>query len=236
MPVAKLTEEQKLEIHRRWLAGETQDELAAVFSVCQTAVSYHLRKTCEIDTAESWSKRGGRRFLQRAQVEAVTPFTPPQNPPRLEVPHEVTRGEATRFWEKATPPNRRGCRLWLASISAWTGYGCFSSKGQSALAHRVSWRLTYGPIPPGKQIAHACDTHACVEPTHLWAGTGSENMRDMAHKKRGGVEERSKLTWAKVRQIRKLRESGHTVVALAERFRISKAQVSNIIRGEQWKE
>jgi hypothetical protein len=79
-----------------------------------------------------------------------------------------------RFWPKVGPADPvSGCRLWLASRSAW-GYGLISAKllGRPApvpmLAHRVSWAVEHGGLPErGSVLMHLCRTNACVEPSHL---------------------------------------------------------------------
>ncbi len=239
MPKPKLTAEQKKEVLRRWRNGETQVSLAIAFGVDQTTVSHHLRRMTKESTAQEWGVHGGRNFLRRP--EAVAPrFIPPKNPPKLRHPHEVTAGEARRFWELVRAKNENGCRLWNGYRQSAFGYGYFTAEGQTHLAHRVAWRLSFGPIPDGKQVNHSCDVRPCVSPDHLWVGTGSENMRDMVakgrHRDRRGIPKAASITWAEVREIRALRGSGWTVEAMATRFRISKAQVSNIINHRQWKE
>jgi hypothetical protein len=101
-----------------------------------------------------------------------------------------------RFWSKVSLPNKEGCRTWTACKFA-EGYGWFCYKGKSFRAHRVAWILLYGPIPKGLHVCHHCDTPSCCEPTHLFLGTHTENMKDAVLKGRrcGLTEER--LAWVR---------------------------------------
>jgi HNH endonuclease len=51
-------------------------------------------------------------------------------------------------------------------------------------AHRVAWELANGPIPGRLFVLRRCDNRLCVNPEHLFLGTQSDNMRDMAAKGR----------------------------------------------------
>lgn len=75
------------------------------------------------------------------------------------------------------------CWEWLGTKNP-NGYGSFSSRYFSGLAHRASWEIFVGPIPDGLFICHKCDNKSCVNPEHLFLGTQYDNMQDKAQKDR----------------------------------------------------
>lgn len=74
------------------------------------------------------------------------------------------------------------CWIWTRCRDR-RGYGRFSAKGHRR-AHRFSWALTNGPIPPGMCVLHRCDNPPCVNPAHLFVGTSNDNVADMMAKGR----------------------------------------------------
>lgn len=50
--------------------------------------------------------------------------------------------------------------------------------------HRLAYLAAVGPIPTGLLICHHCDTPACFNPAHLFAGTHLDNMEDAKAKGR----------------------------------------------------
>lgn len=56
------------------------------------------------------------------------------------------------------------------------GYGVTFYQGTNRLAHRVSYMLHVGPIPPGLEIDHICNNRGCVNPAHLRLVTHRENV------------------------------------------------------------
>jgi len=91
-----------------------------------------------------------------------------------------------RFWSHVDTSGE--CWVWTAArASKRGGYGRFGIENQQTeYAHRVSWRLAYGPIPTGLWVLHHCDNPPCVRPSHLFLGTQVENMADMTIKGRHG--------------------------------------------------
>ena len=75
----------------------------------------------------------------------------------------------------------------------WTGTRDAKGYGQARLgpvrttAHRLMWMLTQGPIPhPRLWVLHKCDNPSCINPNHLFLGTGKDNVDDMVAKGRAG--------------------------------------------------
>lgn len=74
------------------------------------------------------------------------------------------------------------------------GYGKFCEDSKCAKAHQVSYRLFNGPISPGMEVMHSCDTPDCVCPEHLSLGDHATNMKDRASKGHYGK-------WRRVREM-----------------------------------
>lgn len=80
-----------------------------------------------------------------------------------------------RFWKKVV--KSEGCWLWNGGVydaADEPTYGSFQGKN----AHRFSWELHNGTIPPGLFVLHKCDVKPCVRPDHLYLGTRKDNARD----------------------------------------------------------
>lgn len=84
------------------------------------------------------------------------------------------------FWKKVK--KTRTCWEWTAKKVY--GYGYLGLNGKSIRAHRFSWELANGKIPPELFVLHKCDNRKCVKPSHLFLGTQKDNIQDAISKNR----------------------------------------------------
>jgi len=89
------------------------------------------------------------------------------------------------FFDKIEFSNN-GCWNWVGDYWANSRYGVIRSPitKKSYSAHRVSYLMFNGVPKDGLVICHRCDNTKCVNPSHLFEGTRSDNMLDASHKKR----------------------------------------------------
>jgi len=154
-----------------------------------------------------------------------------------------------RFWDKMEKPDD-GCWIWPGSKAA--GYGTifveYRTKHATMMkAHRLSYMIHVGAIPPDKEICHSCDTPPCIRPSHLFLGTHQDNIADakrkgrMAHigqnSPRGENHPTSKLTQNAIKEIRATYAAGDTSMStLGQRFGVSASLIYHIVRNHRWKD
>lgn len=133
--------------------------------------------------------------------------------------------------------NAAGCFEWQWNRNK-DGYGTLSFHNRKSTAHRVSYQTFRGDIPAGVFVCHHCDNPSCINPAHLFLGTALDNKRDCVKKSRhshGTKVNTNKLSVSDVREIRRLRSAGQTILSIANRYGITDACVSHIYSRRIWK-
>ena len=167
----------------------------------------------------------------------------------------LTPERIASFWEKVDRQTQGDCWRWKAFRNPM-GYGMFGVKRDVRLAHRIAYELTYGEIPEGMCVLHRCDNPSCVNPSHLYLGTRTDNNRDKllrgrvyrpvgdknpsrSHPEtqvRGEASPNAKLTTESVKQIRIMYATGkYRLVDIASQFGVSFSTIGRIVKRETWK-
>lgn len=144
-------------------------------------------------------------------------------------------GVVQRFLEKVRI-TERGCWEWTAARDA-KGYGHVSVGGIVERAHRVAHRMFVAPTD-SFLVCHHCDNPPCVNPTHLFLGSDSDNMTDAQSKGRlrqprlsGERHPQARLTDEEIAEVRRLRAEGVAATDVARRFGMSRSYVDQVARG-----
>lgn len=145
--------------------------------------------------------------------------------------------QADRFWRKVDQTNANGCWQWTGCKMS-SGYGNLLFNGKNCLAHRASYQLNIGPIPPTLEVCHRCDNRLCVNPAHLFVGTHHENEIDKMNKgrtTRGELDGMAKLTTQDVLEMAKMYDEGMSNREIARAKNVQPQRVSAIFGGRSWK-
>lgn len=164
---------------------------------------------------------------------------------------DIAPSDAERFWAKVSRGGADDCWVWNASRNPH-GYGYFwdSRVRRMVFAHRFSFELQNGPIPPnppgrrgasGVIVRHSCDNPSCVNPAHLNDGTQLDNMADKTARGRhpdyaGHRNPNAKLTPEQVAEIRE-RYTGKwgEQSALGREYGVYGSTIRDIVQNRKWK-
>jgi hypothetical protein len=139
-----------------------------------------------------------------------------------------------RFTSHIAQPAGTECWIWTGSKTR-SGYGRIKINGETKRAHRVSYELHVGPIPPQAMVLHSCDTPSCVNPGHLRVGDNQANVNDRQARERearGVKVPNAKLT---DEQAAKIRIAPGTYREIAEQYSVSASTVWRVKRRIWWK-
>ncbi len=91
---------------------------------------------------------------------------------------EITPKNIGKFLARVNILVENGCWYWSAGKCGTPSvYGKFNPTRHSGTpAHRFSYEVFVGPIPPKMQIDHICAEPLCVNPFHLRVCTARENI------------------------------------------------------------
>lgn len=153
----------------------------------------------------------------------------------------VARPKAgTTFWDRVYSHVQQynECTLFEGHRNQ-DGYGRINRDGRLVFVHREVWKRDHGEIPSGMEICHTCDTPNCITPKHLFAGTHSQNIKDMDRKGRRktliGIERNTaKLNDEKVRRIRVRLYEGDTCAEIARDNGVSEGLIRHIKKRRIW--
>lgn len=148
--------------------------------------------------------------------------------------------------ERSIPVPETGCWIWLGAEKG-NGYGNVRHGKANLTAHRAAYIRAHGEIPAGMDVCHRCDTRLCINPSHLFAGSRMDNMRDAKAKGRlsagsqhahlicGEKSGAARLTAEQVEAIRRVGASlpKKDIAALTG---VSVDNIRRIIRRDTWKE
>jgi HNH endonuclease len=145
------------------------------------------------------------------------------------------------FWSRVDVRGQDECWLWKGKVNNF-GYGRI---GGCRTAHRMAYQLTHGSIPEGTFILHKCDNPPCCNPSHLYAGTPADNVRDMLARNRnakvkpnmrGEANHAAKITWEQAREMRRMKAIGMRVMQIARIFGVHWGIVSRATLGQSFNE
>lgn len=164
------------------------------------------------------------------------------------------------FWRNVDRRNLAGCWPWLLAVDDH-GYGRVRYHQHEWKAPRLAWTLTHGD-PGDSSVLHHCDNPLCCNPSHLFLGTQSDNMRDSSQKgrhprnangylpsgerhharsrpevmARGERNASAKLTADDVRSIRRARDAQlGTLRGLALKYGVTKGTINFIAKRKTWR-
>jgi hypothetical protein len=141
-------------------------------------------------------------------------------------------------------PDEQGCRSWPHTLDR-DGYPLQHIDGKQWRLHRWILERKLGrSILPDHMSLHTCDNPSCVEESHLFEGTHSDNMKDMCKKgrnahnlselPRGSDHHSATLTEARVLAARRLKDRGFAITVIAEVFCVKPRALYRAVRGITW--
>jgi hypothetical protein len=140
--------------------------------------------------------------------------------------------DPAHFWERVDIREPNECWPWKGNARV-RDYGHTFFEGRPELAHRVSFKLTYGYWP--ENARHTCDNPPCCNPAHFLDGNHADNMADKV--KRGRQPRGEGIAAAKLTKldVRAIRADSRPQVAVAAEYGVHPAHISRIKGSKRWR-
>lgn len=156
--------------------------------------------------------------------------------------------------EECIYPELGDCWNWIGSKNK-KGYGKMTVNGKNSYVHRLSYEVSNNESLGDLLALHKCDNPSCVNPSHLFSGTQSDNLKDMIGKGRGnhpkgdshlfrrhpekiarGIRaSQAKLNDALVIEIRELKKSSNASnYFIARHYGVSAPTIRAVVNGISW--
>ena len=147
-----------------------------------------------------------------------------------------------RIGARSRREEKTGC-LVMQVNSSRVGYVKISYKGNAYRAHRLSYIAHEGPIPDGLFVCHRCDNPGCVEISHLFLGTPSDNARDCYRKGRNAgwrsLPPTSRINEPIAAEIKRRlahRQTGTQIAAALASLGVTESIVNSIRQNNSWRQ
>lgn len=151
-----------------------------------------------------------------------------------------------RFFLRFTASSDESCWEWTGTKRHF-GHGRLRESGAGSrelCASRLSYETFVGPVPAGMFVCHKCDNPGCVNPSHLYAGTQADNMRDkrVRNRQKGSRCHAAILTEPQAKLIKAFLgrhtpgqgKAGGQCSFLGRWFGVTNCAISDINRGRSW--
>lgn len=178
------------------------------------------------------------RSVHIGNVGGSIPSAPTVQPASRRFKSMTEAGFPEYFWSKVAVGAPSHCWPWKLSHNR-DGYGQIKVGGAYWTASRLAHVLATGDDLKGQLVCHHCDNPSCCNPSHLYAGSKSDNERDKVARGRhnptkGEKNHFAKLTAEKVEHIRHLFAQGKSNTAIGQLLGVHHSTISKIRTGASW--
>jgi len=163
--------------------------------------------------------------------------------PKAPIPLPDLRGPehaefAAAFWSNVAQAGPDECWPWTGrrlnkrTRTRLFDYGLSEFGGRRVYAHRLAFALSWGEVPRGADVLHACDNPPCANPQHLHRGDQALNMKEMSLRGRAPL---IRHPAAAVDDMRRRRANGETYPEIAARYGASPHAVAKLVSGRSYR-